>query len=165
MKKTKDIFKGDDIYYRDSDLDKWLLKEWNDIELGEVSSFPTSGTFQETCEKHVHTKDGKELLKYSFTLPQIEEIMKDPEKYALKTDGWSNLFLVPDKYGGVSVVDADRDGGRWGVSVYGLGDDSVWDDDNRFFFRNLSISPSDSLSLENALKVVKEAGYLVFKQM
>lgn len=167
--KTKDLFKGDNIYYRDNDLDTLFQEDWPDEEIGEVKSFSMGITFLEACEKYTGTKDEKELLKYSFTLPQIEMMTNNPKKYDLETDGRLNFFLVPSK-NIVSVVSVYRSGRQWVVYVYRLARDHVWYDERRFFFRNLNLKPSDSLtlsepdSLKQAMAVVKASGYKIIRE-
>lgn len=43
----------------------------------------------------------------------------------------------------VSVVNANRNDGRWNVNVNRLDNDNRWNVGNRFFFRNYAFSPKD----------------------
>lgn len=161
--KTKDCFKYKNISYRDDDLDTFLPEEQKDLELGSVKSFPMGMTFLEACEKYAGTKDEKELLKYAFTLVHIESMLEQPERYELKTDGYSNLFLVENNEGGVSVVSARQLDVQWLVRVDRLGDDDEWLGGGHFFFRNLTLENSDTLTLAQAIEICKKAGLLVFE--
>src|SRR3990167_5722070 len=147
--------------------------EWTKQDLGVVTCHKRTKdqTFLEMCEEFMGTRDPKELVKYSFTLPQIEEMTKEPEKYGLRTDTWTNFFLVPNKEGGVSVVPVPRPDSRWDFDAYGLGLAYVWNVGLRFFSRNLTLRPSDTLtlsepdSLKQAIEVVKASGYKIFKEI
>ena len=144
---TKDCFIGSEYCYRDSNIDLWLSKKQKIGDIGAVRfhQLDTPMTFLEAKEKFV-VKDEN-----CFTLPQIEECIKDPEKYGLRTDGWGNFFFVQNKEGSVSVVDVYRhDVGLWVVGVSRLDFDVRWGVGRRFFSRNsksMKLESSDSLTL------------------
>ena len=53
-------------------------------------------------------------------------------------NGWCNRWQCVQS---VSVVYVNRNDGRWNVNVNRLDNDNVWNDENRFFFRNYAFSP------------------------
>lgn len=153
--KTKDCFKGENIYYRDSDLDNWLPEEWQVIEEGKVSfeTFTEPMTFLQVCKEFLKTEEPKELLKYSFTLPEIEKMLDSED---LDHTGYANFFLVKEKNKRVSVVYAARFGGRWYVYVSRLDYGHVWGLGGRFFFRNKPSGLSDPLDTSDLETRVKD---------
>ena len=157
-KLTKDCFIGSEYYYRDSDIDLWLPKKQKieDIGAARFHQLETPMTFLEAKEKFV-VKDEN-----CFTLPQIEECIKDPEKYGLRTDGWGNFFFVQNKEGSVSVVRVDWLVGGWCVRAYSVGHVSAWYADSRVFSRNsksVKLESSDSLTLSDIVVEVKGKRY------
>lgn len=148
-KKTKDCFTNKKIFgYRDSDLDNWLPKNQPDETEGKFSAqqLTQNSTFKQTTESFLGVSGDIDFLAKTLkdlghitTLPVIESLIERQEAgedVGLLTNGWANFFFVEDKDGNVSVVYAYRDGRQWYVIVYRLGDDDVWIDGSRFFFRN-----------------------------
>lgn len=95
------------------------------------------------------------------TLEDVAAFLKDPPEGT--KDGYSNIFYVS---GFVVRVYWGAGSGEWYVDVWSL-DVYRWDAGVRVFFRNspdaLAQESSDSLDLDAAIAMVKEAGYTVVK--
>lgn len=88
---------------------------------------------------------------------------------------WIAMETITDRRGDPSIFYLDRDGAGLELSVGWDGPGDRWGSSLRFVFRlrklDLGISDTQtslepqSLALESAIKVVKDAGYLVYKQL
>ena len=127
--------------------------------------------------------------KFKYEMRKLEKPMKDEEilkilkpqeislgdlAYILKDFDKSEwcLFYIKDKAGTLRAVSAYwvADGGFWGVDANPVVGPGVWIAGVRVFSRkflsnsdNQTLSPSDTLSLEKAIKVCKENGLVVYK--
>ncbi|MHB8674636.1 MAG: hypothetical protein ACYDAK_13295 [Candidatus Limnocylindrales bacterium] len=155
-KLTKNCFKG--FSYRDPDIDTWLPKKQPALS-GTITviQLKKEMTFLEMAKEYFGTTDVEEIKKHTLTLPMVEELIKNHES-ELKTDGWGNFFLV-ESNDGVSVAYVIRVDSRWNANVRRLDGDNRWDAGFRLLVRGLE--PTDTLSLDHALEIVKEAGYEV----
>lgn len=151
-KKTANCFTNKSrYYYRDPDLDNWLLKDQPSQPEGKfsVQQLAQPATFKQAVGSflvvsgNIQTLSG--LLKERgciTTLPTIESLIERQESgedVGLRIDGWGNFFFVENEDESVSVVHASRHGGQWFVYIYRLDDDIVWRADIRFFFRNQTL--------------------------
>lgn len=148
-KKTSNCFTNKlRYYYREANLDDWLPKSQPDqAESGySVRALTRPATFKEVVESYlgitgdvVTLSSALKERKLTTILPAVEALIERQEggeDVGLWTNGWANFFFVEDKDGGVSVVRVRRDGSRWNVSVFRLGNEDRWDAGRRFFFRN-----------------------------
>ena len=149
-KKTADCFTNKKRYYhRDANLDRWLPED--QVAEGEggfsISKLEKQACFKKFLDFQIgrETADLVELsteLKrhgYTTTLTRIEALIEEQESctdVGLRTDGYTNFFLVLDTEGNVCVVGVFRSGRQWGVGVYRLGYDYEWDAGNQLFLRN-----------------------------
>ena len=165
-KATKDCFKG--FSYRDSDFDNWLPKV-QPAQSGDITIKQNQKemTFLEMAQEYLGTTDVEEIKKHTLTLPMVEELVKNHES-ELRTDGCANFFFVEDNKEGVSVGYVFRGGRAWRARVNSLGLGSRWGAGDRFLLRDLeeasTLRPSDPvLGLDAAIKMVKDAGYVIYK--
>lgn len=123
------------------------------------------------------TYDKYNTLKYKAM--SIDEVMgtiddlisKQPngEEGVLLTNGYANVFYTTCKDGVVRAVfcswDADR--GKWHLGCRELGDD-FWHGGYQFFVsensETLSSDTLSSLTLDRAKQIVKDAGFIIYKQ-
>lgn len=81
----------------------------------------------------------------------------------------ANLIWFKDDTGELCEVHVSLFGDGWNVCVFKFNPTGEWDAGRRSFFRNgpsdtsKTLSPSENLTLDSALKMVKEAGYQVSK--
>lgn len=84
-------------------------------------------------------------------------------------DGYANIFYTTSFVVGVGW---DSDAGAWYVHTWDRGG-SRWRTDGRVFSpttessdtKDLVLEPSETLTLEKAIEVVKDAGYKIFKEI
>lgn len=149
-KKTKDCFTDKKrYYYRDGDLDSWLLKEQGEEKGGSFKVFglERTATFKDTVKEFLGEQSDdiavlSKILRdrgHTTTPTRIEDLIERQEKgedVGLRTDGWANFFFVEGKDDEVFVVSAYRCGdSQWYVSVFSLGIGDRWSAGYRFFLR------------------------------
>lgn len=100
------------------------------------------------------------------TLGDVRAFLSQADK-----SGWY-IFYVKDSEGTLWAVGALWDSGRgWGVAAGSVTYPGRWDDGDQVVSREFltpsasaqTLEPSDTLTLEQAIKLVKEAGYQVAK--
>lgn len=153
--KTIDIFKGENISYRDSGIDSWLKEEYPDEEVGEYTVHKNNKV-QTLRETFAEVTDN--LKEHCFTPKQIEDLINED-----KVENW-NFFPVIDNYGDVSVVFVGRNGRRWHVDVFRLDRGGGWRAGGHLFLRNKKLVPSDTKTataiVENKLTITIPKGFL-----
>lgn len=168
-KLTKDCFTSSMWGYRSSNFDAWLPKEQIVAESNIITKILKKPmTFLEMAQEFCGSTDPKELKKYALTLPMIEELIKRQSKgeETVDTKGNYNFFFVKDADDGVSVGCVFRGERDWDPSIDRLGDGFRWRADSRLLVPNLDTSileSSDTASFDEAVKIVKAAGYQVAK--
>ncbi len=151
-KDTQQCMTGTHWCYRDSDIDRWLLKEQPAVEAAPVGVYqlqkPAGTTFREMAQAALGTarewsKDElATLLKKRgliLTLPAVElmvERQEAGEDVGLGTDGYANIAFLEDAEGFVSVLVVHRNGRQWVAYVYRLGHGSRWGAGSRLLLRN-----------------------------
>lgn len=160
MIKAKEVFKvGENkIGWVDSDF----KKEYGDEEVseGKVLTGQKLGKNM-TCAEMIKEFDVQECT-LGDVLATIQNATEDMK------DGWSNLFFIKDHPSRVVVVTWSSGYGGWGVRDWSRGD-RAWLEDNRVFSpatgsSNSSSLNSESLKLEESIKIVKAAGYKIIKE-
>jgi len=127
-----------------------------------LTSWSTYSQIIEAAEKH-----GLEKLSHSEALD-----------YALKYDGyWVYLAIdtITDSDGSPNVFELARRGDGLWLSNHWASSGLGWSSDRKFVFRlRKSLSPSESsrpldssnpLTLDSAIKIVKDAGYIIYKEI
>lgn len=139
-KNTAECLVGNIYGYRDPDIDRWLRKTQlaRKATKATVYAFAKDMTFATMARAVVKVGEDVPLekvakllkkRKHTLTLPQLDLMVKRQEAgddVGLRTDGWGNFAFVENEDGSVSVVDVDRDGGRWDRRVDSLGSGRVW---------------------------------------
>lgn len=164
------IARADDVFsYIDSDFTDWKT---------DVKSEKTAATEMAMLEMD---KDGtfadifgsisKDTESMVMTQAQIIEFMKSHKK-ELRTDSYSTFFLFKVKSEFFVARVFLYSGGALVACVYRFSYDFVWSAECRrrvvvpqpaLGDVDLSLSPSDALTLEAAIKRVKEEGYVIYK--
>lgn len=110
-----------------------------------------------------------------FTKAQVIDIVTNHSDL-LNDKGFGNLFPYANGKGERFVLGVHRDDSEWDLDVYRLEYGGVWDaEDERVIFLpqrdTLSLETADTLalghsdSLADAIATVKEAGYVIYKQL
>jgi len=111
--------------------------------------------FSKTLEKPMNDKEILDTLKP--TEVSLGEVFNHLTTEARKED-WM-IFYCKDKADVLRAVDVSRYGDGWNVSADSVEDPVRWRDGRRVFSRNSfdseTLSPSNPLTLESAIKVVK----------
>lgn len=154
-------------------IPKRTKKETFDVGIATVAelgftSYPT------TTELFAKIKE----LGYDLCPPETALYLRLLEEEEKGTYYWIAMNPISDSGGSPNVFDVKRngDGKRWLDAGWAF-PDVQWRLDSRIVFRlrksselgtsepkNSTLSPSDTLTLESAIKVVKEAGYKVIKE-
>lgn len=117
------------------------------------------GKFQKLGKYFSHADEiEKELNPGKCTLGDVYALLQNPPEGT--KDGWANLFLVGDKV--VSVFWSVSSVG-WSLHVWARGEN--WGDEGRVFSPGLGSQTLEPLGLEEAIRIVKKEGYLVYKPM
>lgn len=85
-------------------------------------------------------------------------------------DGWANIFYVKDHPSRVVGVRWSGGGGGWGVDGWDrggrwVGGSRVFSPANHLDTMTTSTIPESTLTLDNAIKIVKNAGYKITKEI
>lgn len=134
----------------------------------------TKGGVLVTIDRTMTSQEALDLIKSKGLRPaNLYELLKWKGLKDMKRSSWvvalGQTCIDADGHRRVPDVDCDSDGDfHWGLGSFG----HVWSDDDAFFCfcdeslapQNLS-QPSSSLTLENAIKKVKEAGYRITKEI
>lgn len=148
------------ISYTGNNFDKWF----GDIDFPEIDSMipleskklPRSMNDQEILA---------ELKPEPVLLSEVYKTLDAMDKSTLA------LFYVKDVSGVLRAVDVGWDVDGWLVDADGVARPDAWSDGNQVFSRNwnldtlksVTLSSSDTLSLESAIKTCKENGLIVTK--
>lgn len=165
------IVRADDVFtrYIDSDFENYGTDKkgvaTEDMEMA-VLEQDKNGTLKE-----IFVSIHKDLDSMVMTQEQIITFCKDHKELLHPT--WYTFFLFKSN-NEFFVARVYVSSGGLGVCVYRFSRDSVWfaDRRRRFVVPQLALSdseslaprPFDSLTLENAIKIVKENGYKVIKE-
>ena len=142
-KKTRDCFTNKLRYlYRDPYLDAWLPANQPEQMRSNfsVQQLNRPATFIQAAEFWLGMKNmNMEAIPLCITtLPTIESLIERQEggeDVGIGTNGYANLFFVPDGRGGIILVAAVACGnGYWNIYVKLLSYKSLWRDGHRFFF-------------------------------
>ena len=126
-----------------------------------------------TLTKEMNDKEILECGVEPVTLRDISMLIdaqKNGEKGTLLTNGYTNILYVRRNSGSVFAAGVSWDDSRreWGVDAIPLGG-GPWDAGRRVLSAtetlNLETALGTSDTLEHALKVVKDAGYKVYKEV
>ncbi len=146
--KTKDLFRGKHIVYRDGDLDNWLRKSVPAMIEGRASSYQLGAemNFIEMSVEHLGIEKNLDLVAGTlvecgkcFSPKQVDDMLvacdRGENPFHLRTDGWANLVPIFD---GASVFFLDvylRSLG-WRVFVLRLEFSNRWRAGGVVLFRN-----------------------------
>lgn len=133
---------------------------------GDISFEPkVTPTFQKLHRAMTDTEIEREFKLSFCELGDVFAFLQNPPEEC--KDGYANLFYFPS-----CVVDVDwrRFYGEWRVYAWERGD-RQWGAGSRVFSpatsssitRDLALEPSETLNLEKAIEIVKNAGYQVAK--
>jgi len=115
-----------------------------------------------------------EIEQKPVTLSTVQSLIEkqwNGEEGKLLVNGYTNLFYVVGANGVLFVVRVRwrADFRRWGVDAWGLDESGDWNAGYRVFRNTQTLSTPAleplSSALENAIKLVKESGYKVIKEM
>ena len=164
------IARADDVFlYIDPDFTNWELDmkspKTESTEMA-VLEIDKDGTFEQIF-KSINT----DLDSLCLTQAQIIKFCES-EKSKLRGDRYATFFLFKENdeffVAGVHVPS----GGTLSVGVYRFSSGSVWNAEGRhrvvspqLALKNLEPCPSDTLTLDSAIKLEKEAGYVIYKQV
>jgi len=151
-KKTDKCFTGKRWSYRDGDIDRWLPAQQCTQAACSTGVYQLQNsqgtTFREMAATALKIGSGSALdllakalkeQKLTFTLSAIEQLVERQESgedTGLRTDGYANFFFVEDSNGSVSVLNVNRNNGRWDANVSRLVKGDRWDAEDRLLLRN-----------------------------
>jgi hypothetical protein len=135
-------------------------------------------TSQETKPEFItlpkYMNDDEILKEYSpnhATLGELSYLLKNN---VLDKDGWY-IFYVEDQTAVLRAVCVRWFGDGWSVGAGSVECPFGWGDGGQVFSRNslkssdssasMTLSPSDSLTLEKAIEMVKKEGYKIYKEI
>lgn len=163
--KTKNIFKAgkNNIGYVSSAFNEYF----GDLECGEDGV--NGGLTAKTLEKSMNDDEIlKELNPAPVTISELLAFMKNADKSV-----W-HICYIKDSNDVLRAVSVRWDDGGWRVYAYSVEHPDRWSAGGQVFSRNFSnpstlstqsLSPSASLTLESALKMVVDAGYIIYKKL
>lgn len=158
ISESKDLFS-----YMASDFKNWKLD--NDSPLSKETELAVLELNKNKTFEQMFVKPEEMYL----TQAQIVEYVKENKD---KIKDWYNFFLL--KENGEFFIAHVRFDDRGPLSVYvrRFSDDFVWSGEGRHrvvvpqhSLKYFNSCPSETLTLESALKLVKEAGYKVYKEV
>ncbi len=123
--KTVHCFRGKDIWYRGGEFDYHLPPIGARSGAGNPVPYMWDGQIKvgEAAHTIIHNdwQSKYSLIGHRFSLPQIQEVLNQKERYGFEGNGKGNYFLVEHIDGSDAIVDARlfRDG-RFAVYVRGL---------------------------------------------
>lgn len=113
--------------HRDPDIAPWLPVLQHAVPAASLGIFKTAGGTLK--QMFAAVLGAAPITAHLCTLQQIErlvEMQEGGEDGGLRTDGWGNFFPVETAEGGVSIINADRNDGRWDIFVIRLDSGLSW---------------------------------------
>lgn len=84
----------------------------------------------------------------------------------LLRNGWANIFYIRDSSGTFWAFKASWcDGRGWSVNLCSVASDGPWSAGYRALSQSFGSGTLETLDLDGAIKLVKEAGYKVIKEL